>query len=101
MLTHIASLEDTVIALSDTDDNTVKYRKAQKVAKKIKRKRQDRRQRNDDSDISKESIRRRSPCFRLAQGAKNARIFKYDTTKNDNTEEKNQEIEVEENNHNE
>ena len=38
MLTHIASLKDTVIALSDTDDDTVKYKKVQKVAKKIKRK---------------------------------------------------------------
>ena len=89
MLTHIASLEDMVIALSDTDDDIVEYRKAQKVAKKIKRKRQDRRQRNDDSDTSEESTRRYSPRFCLAQGAKNARIFKYDTTKNDNTEEKN------------
>ena len=29
MLTHIASLEDTVIALSDAKDNSVEYRKVQ------------------------------------------------------------------------
>ena len=28
MITHIASLEDTIIALSDTDDDTVEYKNA-------------------------------------------------------------------------
>ena len=38
MLTHIASLEDTVIALSDTKGDSAEYRKAQRIEKKIKRK---------------------------------------------------------------
>ena len=38
---HINTLEDTVIALSDSEDNSVSYRKAQKMAKQIKRKRQE------------------------------------------------------------
>ena len=28
MLTHIASLEDTVIALSDTEDDSIEHKKA-------------------------------------------------------------------------
>ena len=39
-LTCVNVLEDTVIALSDTENKLVDHRKAQKVAKQIKRKRQ-------------------------------------------------------------
>ena len=38
MLTHINTLEDTVAALSDAEDNSVDHRKAQKIAKKDKKK---------------------------------------------------------------
>ena len=63
MLNHIASLEDAVIALSDTKDNSVEYRKVQQVAKKIKRKRQDRKRVNNaDSNSSEDSTTaRRAP----------------------------------------
>ena len=60
MITHIASLEDTVITLSDAEDNSVEYKKAQRVAKKIKRKRiEKQRASNIDSDTSEENTSNR------------------------------------------
>ena len=35
---HIQSLEDTVVALSDNEDNTIEYKKAKRIASNIKRK---------------------------------------------------------------
>ena len=66
LIVHITSLEDTVIALSDSKDDSIIYRKAQKMAKKIKRKRQEKKTYyTDDSETSKESNeQRRAPRFR-------------------------------------
>ena len=63
---HINTLEDTVIVLSDSEDDSIGYRKAQKMAKIIKRKWQEKKTYYiDDSDNSDESQpRRRAPRFR-------------------------------------
>ena len=56
LIAHITLLEDTVIALSDSEDDSIIYRKAQKMAKKIKRKRQEKKTYyTDDSETSEES----------------------------------------------
>ena len=82
MLTHIASLEDTVIALSDTEDDSIEHKKAKRVAKKIKRKRNKRKKEaNDDSDMSdnNEYIRRSSRFWKEARN-NNVCFFIYDNT---------------------
>ena len=60
---HINTLEDTVIALSDSEDDSVSYRKAQKMVKQIKRKRQEKKiYYTDESDTSEEShSKKRAP----------------------------------------
>ena len=69
LLMHIESLENTVIALSDSEDDTVGYKKAKKIATKIKRKRQENRTYyTDESDTSEESQKnKRAPRFRKQQ----------------------------------
>ena len=53
---YIQSLEDTVIALSETDDDSAKHRAARKMAKKIKKKRIDiNNKMNEESDTSNNS----------------------------------------------
>ena len=53
---YIQSLEDTVIALSETDDNSAEHRAARKMFTKIKRRQLDRSNKmNKDSDISNDS----------------------------------------------
>jgi len=63
---HINMLEDIVIVLSDSEDDSVSYRKAQKMAKQIKRKRQEKKTYyTDESDTSEESqSKKRAPHFR-------------------------------------
>ena len=66
LITHIKSLEDTVIALSDSENDSVNYNRAQKIAKLIKRKRQEKKTScTDESDASEENnTRKRAPRFR-------------------------------------
>ena len=53
---YIQNLEDTVIALSKTDDDSTEHRVARKMFKKIKRKQLDRSNKiNKDNDTSKDS----------------------------------------------
>ena len=52
---HIQSLEDTIVTLSDNEDDTIEYKKAKRMASNIKRKRKTRKdQDTNDSDTSKE-----------------------------------------------
>ena len=54
-MTHVSSLENTIITLSDTEDTTPEHKRAKKLAVTIKRKRQHRKsQEGVDSDASKE-----------------------------------------------
>ena len=58
---HIKSLEDAVIALSDSEDDAKEYEKAKKIATNIKRKRKARSEQNsNDSDTSEEVLERRT-----------------------------------------
>ena len=68
MLTHIASLKDAVITLSDADNDTVDYKKAQKVVNQIKR----------NSDTSNDSnTRRRFLRFRKISKNNSIKFFSY------------------------
>ena len=64
-MTHITGLEDTVIALSDSEDSTVEYKKARRIASNIKRKRLHQKSKDEsDSENSIEQPKRRvSPRF--------------------------------------
>jgi len=82
LLAHIQSLEDTVIALSDNDDDSAEYYKAQTYAKKIKRKRQEwKLSENEDSNTSKDTNnkRRTSYRFRTLQRGNKDSYFKIAT----------------------
>ena len=80
LISHIKSLEDTVLVLSDSEDNTAEYKKAKKIAGYIKRKRLDQRsQEESDSDVNKEPLgRRRSPRFRKITKQQSARYYALD-----------------------
>ena len=86
MITHITSLEDTVIALSDSEDDSIIYRKAQKMAKKIKRKRQEKKTYYiDDSETSEESNKQsRAPRFRKQPRANTPQYYSVPQTKSPN-----------------
>ena len=99
---HINALEDTVIALSDSEDNSVRYRKAQKVAKQIKRKRNKKKTYyTDESDTSEES-QKKEQALRFRKQNKgntlryysleieNQKIKEIDNKKGDDIEMKNQ-----------
>ena len=79
MLVHISALEDAAIALSDREDESVDHRKAQKVAKQIKRKRQQRNQQTaEDSNTSEENEpRRRSPRFKQGNTSSKIKFFSH------------------------
>ena len=67
LIIYIKSLEDTIITLWDTKDNTVEYKKATKIAVNIERKKLDRKgEDRTDSDTSEElQSRNISPHFKI------------------------------------
>ena len=82
LLTYIQSLEDTIVALSDNDNDLAEYYKAQKYAKKIKRKRQEwKLSQNEDSDTSEDTNNKRriSYRFRTLQRGNKDSYFKIAT----------------------
>lgn len=106
LISHIESLEDTVIALSDSEEGSVEFKTAARVVKKIKRKRKEQHQKiAKDSDTSDDSRSyRRSPRFKKpALSNKNRpRYYKIEqNTKEEHNKEQNKEKEVEENKQNE
>ena len=80
MLAHVTSLDDTTIALLDTNDDSVECGKAQRVARKIKWKRNKKnKESTDDNDTSEENNTiRRSPRFRKEARKSKERLFVYD-----------------------
>ena len=99
MITHIDSLEDTVIALSDAEDNSVEHKKAQRVAKKIKRKRiEKQRAANIDSNTSEENTSNRwSLRSKRVTTNNKTRIFAYATTTKNNNDSSIKDMELEDN----
>ena len=67
-----------VIALSETDDDSIEHRAATKIAKKIKRKRLERsKSMNEDSDASDEnSTIRRDTRLKIQNRQNKPRIYK-------------------------
>ena len=98
ILTYIASLEDAVISLLDTEDNSVGYRKAQRVAKKIKRKHQDRKRANiTESNLSEDSTTvRRAPQFKNTEQNNKTRFFTYKNTLKGYINDSKQDMDLEE-----
>ena len=71
MLTHIYSLEDTALVLSENKEESKKkeYREAKKLAKTIKRKRQIQAKETDrDSDNSEDNANYALPRFQKRRG---------------------------------
>jgi len=79
---HINNLEDIVITLSDSEDDSVSYKKAQRKAKKIKRKRQEKQSSyTDESNTSKESnSRKRVPRFQKQIYGNTPRYYSLDVS---------------------
>ena len=63
---RVQSLEDAGIALSDSENDSVSCNRSQKIAKNVKRKRQEKKTRHtDESNTSEENnTRKRVPQFR-------------------------------------
>ena len=83
---YINTLEETVIALSDSEDDSIGYRKAQKMVKIIKRKWQEKKTYyTDDSDNSDESQpRRRAPRFQEQPKENIPRYYPIESTQQQN-----------------
>ena len=102
---HINILEDIVITLSNSEDDLVRYRKAQKVAKQIKRKRNENKTYYiDESNTSGETQKKQwAPRFRKQNKAnipwyfsfdiKNQKIKEIDNKKGDDIKIKDQQNE--------
>ena len=100
---YIKSLEDTVIALSESEDESIEHRTVTKMAKKIKRKRKEiNNQMNEDSNTSYEGDKdRRPPKFKQNKNQHRPRFFTIQPMQNNDTQEKQKDMEVEEEKHHE
>ena len=103
MENYIKSLEDTVIALSESEDESIEHRTATKMAKKIKRKRKEiNHQMNEDSDTSCEGDKdRQPPRFKQNKNQHRPRFFTIQQIKNNETQDKQKDMEIEEEKHHE
>ena len=103
MENYIKSLEDTVIALSESEDESIEHRTARKMVKKIKRKRKDRNnQMSEDSDTSGEGDKDRwPPRFKQIKNQYRPRFYTLQPKQKNDTQEKQKDMDVDEEKHHE
>ena len=98
LISHIESLEDTVIALSDKEDDSEEFKTAKRVARKIKRKRHEKSKKlNEDSNTSNESQMYRKPLrFKRTTVSNKPRYWTIEQESEHIDNNQNKEMEVEE-----